>query len=108
MGNQHTDLIEAATAASSTDCPTIYANGFAVATALGDVVVALQQNGKPSGVINLSYTVAKTLSIKLGGGINNLEEKTGNSIMTTDQVAAALSKQPSDKDEKKAQPEPRT
>lgn len=70
----------------------IYFNGFSCAIGLGDVLISLTLNGQTVTVLNASYTVAKTLVQKLGGVINHLEEESGNTIMTTDQVAAHLGK----------------
>ncbi len=70
----------------------IYANGFVNALGVGDVVILLQNSKKPIAVLNLSYTVAKTLTIKLGALISQLEDSTGNTIMTTDEIEKSLSK----------------
>ncbi len=75
----------------SSEVPKLYANGFSSALGMGDVTILLQQGPKTVAVLNLSYTVAKTLSIKLGGLIKSLEDGTGNTIMTTDQVETLLS-----------------
>ena len=70
----------------------IYANGFVNALGVGDVMILLQNSKKPIAVLSLSYTVAKTLSIKLGALISQLENSTGNTIMTTDDIEKSLSK----------------
>ena len=70
--------------------PNIYANGFSCAVGLGDVCVLLKNGSKSVGVVNLSYTLAKTLSIKLGEMIETLENKSGNTIMTTDDIKEFL------------------
>lgn len=70
----------------------IYANGFINAMGIGDIVILLQNSKKPIAVLNLSYTVAKTLSIKLGASILQLEKSTGNTIMTTEDIDKSLSK----------------
>jgi len=72
------------------EVPKIYANGFVAATGQGDIIVCLQQNGYPTAMLNLSFTLAKTLSLKLGETIKILEEKTGNTIMTSDEVSKAI------------------
>lgn len=76
--------------AVSSNCSKFYANGFVVMLGMGDVVIAFQQNGQPCSVLNLSYTVAKTLSIKLDEVIKNLENKTSQNIMTTDDIFKSL------------------
>jgi len=70
----------------------IYANGFTNAMGIGDITILLKNSGKPIAVLNLSYTVAKTLAIKLGGLISQLEDSTHNTIMTTDDIKKSLSK----------------
>lgn len=69
----------------------IYANGFVNGVGQGDVMVLLMQNDEAVAMLNMSYTVAKTLVIKLGAAIRDLEEKTGNNIMTTDEVDKKMS-----------------
>ena len=49
-------------------------------------MVVLERNGHPVAVLNVSYTVAKTLSMLLGNAIANLEELSGHPIMTTTEV----------------------
>jgi|WetSurMetagenome_2_1015567.scaffolds.fasta_scaffold118454_1 hypothetical protein len=74
-----------------TDIPRIYANGFMNALGNGDTTIVLQLNGVPVAILNLSYTMSKTLAVKLGNMISMMEDKTGNSIMTTEQIDKALS-----------------
>ena len=74
------------------DCPTIYFNGFSIGLGTGDVVIALQLNGKTSFVLNASYTVAKTFSESLTKVIEELEQKTTQNIMTVQKVSEALLK----------------
>src|SRR3989304_6622316 len=65
---------------------TIYFNGFTNALGVGDVVILLQKNSKSVAILNTSYTVAKTLAIKLGEMISFLEDKTSQKMLTTDQI----------------------
>jgi hypothetical protein len=82
---------ELARLALEADCPKIYFNGFTTSVGAGDVVIALQCNGKPVAVLNASYTLAKTLSVFLANAIGKLEKATGNAIMTTEDIAKGLS-----------------
>jgi hypothetical protein len=75
------------------ETPKFYANGFANALGMGDIVITFSTNYSPSVVINLSYTVAKTLSEKLAELIQHLEKSTGNTIMTTQEIEKALSEE---------------
>jgi hypothetical protein len=68
------------------DVPKIYANGFACSLGAGDIGILLQRADQPVALINMSYTTAKTLVLKLTGLIKFLEEKSGKSIMTTDDI----------------------
>ena len=70
--------------------PRIYFNGFSCSLTGGDVTVALEFNKKPVCVANMSYTMAKTLSQKLAGIVATLEGITGNTIMTTDDIAVKM------------------
>ena len=72
------------------ELPTIYFNGFITTVGTGDVLIILRQQNKPVAILNTSYTVAKTLAEKLGGGIAVLEQRTGNTIMTTEDLGAKL------------------
>ena len=70
----------------------IYVNGFVNVIGNGDIMILLKNSEKSIAVLSLSYTVAKTLSIKLGDLISRLEERTGNTIMTTDDVDRLMRK----------------
>ena len=75
------------------DIPHIYSNGFNIVLGTGDVNVVLKRVGETVATLNLSYTLAKTLSEKLGGLIKFLENKTGNTIMTTDDLEKFLTQE---------------
>ncbi len=77
-------------ALESDSIPKIYCNGFTNAVGNSDVMVVLQQNGKPAGVVNMSFTIAKTLSQSLKEIIDSIEEKSNQSIMTTHEVEKFL------------------
>ena len=72
----------------------VYFNGFTNALGAGDIIITLYLNGTPTKVLNLSYTVAKTLCQKLSETVDQLEKQSGISILTTDDVAKALSPTP--------------
>jgi light-regulated signal transduction histidine kinase (bacteriophytochrome) len=55
-----------------------------------DIAVLFTQNGKTAGVVNMSYTVAKTLSQKVDELIKRLETKSEQTIMTTDDIGKYL------------------
>ena len=77
-------------AMASPDIPHIYFNGFINAVGSSDVTVLLQNNGNFNATLNMSFTMAKSLSRKLKLIIDDLEKNSGNPIMDTDEVAAAL------------------
>ncbi len=72
------------------ELPTIYFNGFVSSTGTGDVLIVLERHNQPVAVLSTSFTVAKTLAQKLSGLIINLENITGNTIMTTENIAKKL------------------
>lgn len=75
------------------DIPKFYCNGFINGIGHGDVTVVFQRNQNQECVINMSYTIAKTLASKILNSIVELEKATGNAIMTTDEIDKALAKQ---------------
>jgi hypothetical protein len=77
-------------ALESTDVPVFYVNGFVNTMTSGDVLTVLERNGRPVAVLNMSFTLAKTLSVGLGNTIAQLEEKAGQSMLTTQEVGKAL------------------
>lgn len=77
-------------ALESDSVPKIYCNGFTNAVGNSDVMVVLQQNGKPAGVVNMSFTIAKTLSQSLKEIIDSIESKSNQNIMTTHEVEKYL------------------
>ena len=79
-------------ALNNPELPRLYCNGFIVSIGTGDLFLALKLNETPIAVLNISYTVAKTLAQKVGTAIANLEDRTGNSIMTTEDIAMKLVK----------------
>lgn len=66
--------------------PKIYFNSFINLVGSSDVAISIQRNGASVGVLNLSYSTAKSLAIKLGEAISAFEATTGNKIMTVDEI----------------------
>lgn len=93
MGDQQEDISsQFQIAMEDEDIPKIYANGFLSGISQGDITIMFQLNGKPVSILNLSYTVAKTLSAKLGGMIEIIESQMGNTIMVMDDLKLATEK----------------
>ena len=76
----------------SPEVPKIYANGVIVGTGAGDMMLFLERNGEPVAILNLSYTLAKSLTLDLSNAISSLEAQTGNNIMTISDVNASMNK----------------
>jgi len=72
--------------------PKLYCNGFVNALGSGDITVLLQRNSQPVAMLNLSYTVAKSLATKLGDLVSTMENVTETRILTTDDVNSRISK----------------
>lgn len=81
------------------DVPSFYFNGFQNGAGNSDVTSVLQKNGRPVCVLNMSFTTAKTLSVLLGQLIAQIEAETGQEIMTTHRIGAAMSESQNNKDE---------
>lgn len=80
------------------DTPRIYFNGFVNGLTQGDVRIGLTLNGKTVGHLSCSFTLAKTLSTKLGALVEALEKATGQTIMTVDEIKIALEGKGKDKE----------
>lgn len=97
MADKPLDNSERVNLALAADIPNIYFNGFVNAVGAGDILTVLERNGRPVAVLNMSYTVAKTLALALGTTISQFEATTGRSMLTTHDVE----KQMMSPDEKK-------
>ena len=67
----------------------LYANGFTLGLTNADAYIILQQFGRPIAVVNMSYTLTKTLSEKLQKMVADWEAKTGETLQTTDSIEHA-------------------
>ena len=72
--------------AMESDVPRVYFNGFVNGMSTGDIVTILEKNDMPVAILNMSFTVAKTLSVSLGQIIARLEEVSERPIMTTHEI----------------------
>lgn len=81
-----------AAALASQAIPHVYANGFINALGHADIMMVLERNNSPVAVLNMSYTAAKSFAQQLSQAIANLEQKSGQPIMTTEGVDTALSR----------------
>jgi hypothetical protein len=70
----------------------LYANGFMLGLSNADAYILLQQFGKPTAIINMSYTLAKTLSLRLGRLVAEWETRTGQQLVTTEKIEQAFAK----------------
>lgn len=77
--------------AAAPNIPHLYCNGFANALSNSDILLILHQNNNIIGTVNLSFTIAKTLSEKLGKIVEELETKTNRKMLTTDDVGLMMS-----------------
>ena len=84
--------------------PSLYFNGFINAFSQGDIMCVLERNGQPVGILNMSFTVAKTLSTSLGQLIANLENVSDRPIMTTHEIGNFLAAIPDDTKKNKPRP----
>jgi hypothetical protein len=68
----------------------IYANGFLLGFTNADTQLVLLLSGRPVAVVNFSYTLAKSISEKLGKLVDEWEKKTGHTLQTTDSIDQAF------------------
>ena len=91
-----TEATDAALKAALQDAgiPKVYANGFALGLGNADVFIVFQRFGpNPVAVVNLSYTLAKTLAQRLGWVVSEFERVIGEqNILTTDRIDEAFKK----------------
>jgi hypothetical protein len=70
--------------------PQIYFNAFVNGISSCDVISILERNGKPVAILNMSYTLAKTISVSLGQIISQFEAGVERPMLTTQDVDTAL------------------
>ncbi len=83
------DLLDAARANGS---PELYVNNLGVALGSSDVLLLLERNNTPVGIVNLSFTSAKSLAVALGQIIAELEQRANREILTNEDIAGLFSK----------------
>jgi hypothetical protein len=78
--------------------PALYFNGFAIAVGNSDFTLQLKLENNDIAVLKCSYTVAKTLAIKLSDVVDRFEKATEYDLLTTEQVAESLKRFEAHKD----------
>ncbi len=68
----------------------LYFNGFATTVIPGDISITLYQDTEPVAVLRASHVVAKSLAMNLATILNIFESKTGQQIMTLDDISNSL------------------
>jgi hypothetical protein len=76
--------------------PKFYANSFALAQGSSDLGIILLLNNQPVGIVHMSYISAKSLLSDLSAVIGHIEQATGQTIKTMNEVNAALEEIKSD------------
>jgi hypothetical protein len=74
--------------------PNIYANGFQLGFTNADTQLLLLLSGRPVAIVNFSYTLAKSISEKLGILVDEWEKKTGHTLQTTESIDKAFAAKP--------------
>lgn len=92
MAEDHLEIKKRIEQSENQNIPEIYFNGFASNIGAGDIFIVLERNQSPVARLNISYSVAKTLALKLNGLIQTLENTTSHNIMTVDDIAKAFAK----------------
>ena len=74
------------------DVPKLYFNSYVNQLSTSDILMILERSGRPVAVLNMSYTVAKSLSASLGQLIAQLEAVTGRTMLTASDVETSMKK----------------
>lgn len=69
----------------------LYVNGFILGHSMSDVTIVCQTNGTPSAVLNMSFTIAKSLAIEMDKIIKNFEKITDHTLLTIDDIKTKMS-----------------
>ena len=70
--------------------PSFYVNGFMNAYYTSDIIIVFTKNRKNEVIINMSYTLAKSLAGRLTNLITAFEKRTSHEIMTTEYITAKM------------------
>lgn len=70
--------------------PTIYANGFGIATSASDLSVVLMLNNNPVALLSLSLISAKTLSADLARAVEAFQKATKLEVKTIQEITQEL------------------
>lgn len=73
-----------------TAVPAIYFNGFQIGLSNADASLIGLLDNQPVIKLNMSYTIAKTLVVKLGHMMETFEKSVGREIMTTDDAGSGI------------------
>lgn len=71
----------------------IYTNGFSLGLGNADTYFILLNNGQPVAVVNMSYTLAKTLHQRVGQMIAEFETRVERPMLTTDEIDRVFQEQ---------------
>jgi hypothetical protein len=76
--------------ALSSPAPRLHANAVGLAVAGSDVLITLWANGQPVGVLNVSFTTAKSIAIDLSNLLKEIETAVGHQISTPKEVQEGI------------------
>ena len=79
---------------NNTQVQKLYINRTLVGNTASDMFVIAQSTGTPPTVIQLSFNTAKTLATDILGMISQLENQTGQKILSIKDVQETMGKQP--------------
>jgi hypothetical protein len=71
----------------------LYFNGCVVTISTADCAIVLQFQNQPVALLSTSLVIAKSLAGQLSGLIQQYEEKTGQVVLTVDEIQARMEKE---------------
>lgn len=83
-------VADAIRAAMQSPITRIYANGFGIAFSGSDISLVAQINDMPVGILTCSFETMKSLATKILEGIVQLEAKTGQRVLMTEEIIAKM------------------
>jgi hypothetical protein len=92
MADKEEGLADRIARALDSDVPKVYFNGYVNHLSTSDILTVLERSGRPVAVLNMSYTVAKSLCASLGQLIAQLEAATERTMLTTSDVETSMRK----------------
>ncbi len=92
---EQTQGMDIANVLNNPQVPKLYINRTLVGNTVSDMFIIAQSTGTPPTVVQLSFITAKTLAMDILGMISQIENQTGQKILTMKDIQEGIAKQAS-------------